>query len=175
MNATKTAAAACISCSAPKAFLPSRWAVSSALKRPPLKSGWTPMQASPLSSADYWIITISGHILYAPIQKGEIKVSRKLPEIKQRKDGYFEQKVTISPNNRKSVYGATKAEVRRNARELIAEALRYDISNVKKMTVSTYMTHWLEDIKSPSWNQAHTTEWSSRWNIRYSLLSVIFR
>ena len=76
-------------------------------------------------------------------------MSRKLPEIKQRKDGYFEQKVTISPNNRKSVYGATKAEVRRKARELIAEALRYDISNVKKMTVSTYMTHWLEDIKKP--------------------------
>ena len=62
-------------------------------------------------------------------------MSRKLPEIKQRKDGYFEQKVTISPNNRKSVYGATKAEVRRKARELIAEAMRYDISNVKKMTV----------------------------------------
>lgn len=76
-------------------------------------------------------------------------MSRKLPEIKQRKDGYFEQKVTISPNNRKSVYGATKAEVRRKARELIAEAMRYDISNVKKMTVSTYMTHWLEDIKKP--------------------------
>lgn len=76
-------------------------------------------------------------------------MSRKLPEIKQRKDGYFEQKVTISPNNRKSVYGATKAEVRRKARELIAEAMRYDISNVKKMTVSTYMTHWLEEVKKP--------------------------
>ena len=83
------------------------------------------------------------------MQKGENPMSRKLPEIKQRKDGYFEQKVTISPNNRKSVYGATKAEVRRKARELIAEAMRYDISNVKKMTVSTYMTHWLEDIKKP--------------------------
>ena len=93
---------------------------------------------------------VSGHIPYVPIQKGEKPMSRKLPEIKQRKDGYFEQKVTISPNNRKSVYGATKAEVRRKARELIAEAMRYDISNVRKMTVSTYMTHWLEDIKNLS-------------------------
>lgn len=107
------------------------------------------MQESPLSSDNRLTIIISEHIFYAPIAKGENPMSRKLPEIKQRKDGYFEQKVTISPNNRKSVYGATKAEVRRKARELIAEAMRYDISNVKKMTVSTYMTHWLEDIKKP--------------------------
>lgn len=76
-------------------------------------------------------------------------MSRKLPEIKQRKDGYFEQKITIAPNVRKSVYGATKAEVRKKAKELLAEATRYDISNVKKMTVSTYMTHWLEEVKKP--------------------------
>lgn len=76
-------------------------------------------------------------------------MSRKLPEIKQRKDGYFEQKITIAPNVRKSVYGATKAEVRKKAKELLAEATRYDISNVKKMTVSTYMSHWLEDVKKP--------------------------
>lgn len=76
-------------------------------------------------------------------------MSRKLPEIKQRKDGYFEQKITIAPNVRKSVYGATKAEVRKKAKELLAEATRYDISNVKKMTVSTYMSHWLEEVKKP--------------------------
>ena len=62
-------------------------------------------------------------------------MSRKLPEIKQRKDGYYEQKITVSTNVRKSVYGATPTEVRRKARELIAEAARYDISNVKKMTL----------------------------------------
>ena len=103
------------------------------------------MQASHLSSAD----KISGHSTYAPIQKGENAMSRKLPEIKRRKDGYYEQKITVSTNVRRSVYGATPTEVRRKAKELIAEAARYDISNVKKMTLEAYMTHWLEDIKKP--------------------------
>ena len=76
-------------------------------------------------------------------------MSRKLPEIKKRKDGYYEQKITVSTNVRKSVYGATPTEVRRKAKELIAEAARYDISNVKKMTLETYMTHWLEEVKKP--------------------------
>lgn len=79
----------------------------------------------------------------------ENPMSRKLPEIKKRKDGYYEQKITVSTNVRRSVYGATPTEVRRKAKELIAEAARYDISNVKKMTVSTYMTHWLEEVKKP--------------------------
>lgn len=47
------------------------------------------------------------------------------------------------------MYGATKADVRKKAKELLAEATRYDISNVKKMTVSTYMSHWLEEVKKP--------------------------
>jgi len=76
-------------------------------------------------------------------------MSRKLPEIKKRKDGYFEQKITISPNVRKSVYGTTPAEVRRKAKELLADSMRYDISNVKKMTLEKYMTHWLEEMKKP--------------------------
>lgn len=76
-------------------------------------------------------------------------MAQKLPEIKQRKDGYFEVKITVSPNVRKSVYGATKAEVRKKARELREEAVRFDISNVRKMTVSTYMTYWLTQVKKP--------------------------
>ena len=76
-------------------------------------------------------------------------MSRKLPEIKKRKDGYYEQKITVSTNVRRSVYGATPTEVRRKAKELIAEAARYDISNVKKMTLEAYMTHWLEEVKKP--------------------------
>lgn len=76
-------------------------------------------------------------------------MSRKLPEIKKHKDGYYEQKITVSTNVRKSVYGATPTEVRRKAKELIAEAARYDISNVKKMTLEAYMTHWLEEVKKP--------------------------
>lgn len=76
-------------------------------------------------------------------------MAQKLPEIKQRKDGYFEVKITVSPNVRKSVYGATKAEVRKKAKELREEAVRFDISNVKKMTVSSYMTNWLTQVKKP--------------------------
>lgn len=76
-------------------------------------------------------------------------MAQKLPEIKQRKDGYFEVKITVSPNVRKSVYGATKAEVRKKAKELREEAVRFDISNVRKMTVSTYMTYWLTQVKKP--------------------------
>lgn len=79
----------------------------------------------------------------------ENPMSRKLPEIKKHKDGYYEQKITVSTNVRKSVYGATPTEVRRKAKELIAEAARYDISNVKKMTLEAYMTHWLEEVKKP--------------------------
>ena len=76
-------------------------------------------------------------------------MAQKLPEIKKRRDGYYEMKITVSTNVRKSVYGATTTEVRRRARELRDEAARFDISNVKKMTVESYMTHWLEDVKKP--------------------------
>lgn len=76
-------------------------------------------------------------------------MAQKLPEIKKRKDGYYEMKITVSPYIRKSVYGTSPAEVRRKAKELREEAIRYDISNVKKMTVSTYMTYWLTEIKKP--------------------------
>lgn len=76
-------------------------------------------------------------------------MAQKLPEIKKRRNGYYEMKITVSTNVRKSVYGATPTEVRRKARELRDEAARFDISNVKKMTVESYMTHWLEDVKKP--------------------------
>ena len=76
-------------------------------------------------------------------------MAQKLPEIKKRRDGYYEMKITVSTNVRKSVYGATPTEVRRKARELRDEAARFDISNVKKMTVESYMTHWLENVKKP--------------------------
>ena len=76
-------------------------------------------------------------------------MAQKLPEIKQRKDGYFEVKITVAPNVRESVYGATKADVRKKARELREEAVRFDISNIRKMTVSSYMTNWLTEVKKP--------------------------
>ncbi|MBQ7008268.1 MAG: tyrosine-type recombinase/integrase, partial [Ruminococcus sp.] len=76
-------------------------------------------------------------------------MAQKLPEIKKRKDGYYEMKVTVAPYVRKSIYGDTPAEVRRKAKELLIEATRFDISNVKKMTVATYMTYWLMEVKKP--------------------------
>lgn len=48
----------------------------------------------------------------------ENPMSRKLPEIKKRKDGYYEQKITVSTNVRRSVYGATPTKVRRKTRSL---------------------------------------------------------
>ena len=76
-------------------------------------------------------------------------MAQRLPEIKKRKDGYYEMKVTVAPYVRKSIYGDTPAEVRRKAKELLIEATRFDISNVKKMTVATYMTYWLMEVKKP--------------------------
>ncbi|MBR6669809.1 MAG: hypothetical protein IKL31_03565, partial [Ruminococcus sp.] len=79
----------------------------------------------------------------------EFFMAQRLPEIKKRKDGYYEMKVTVAPYVRKSIYGDTPAEVRRKAKELLIEATRFDISNVKKMTVATYMTYWLMEVKKP--------------------------
>lgn len=63
-------------------------------------------------------------------------MAKKLPEIKKRSDGSYEIKITVAPNVRKSVYGKTEAEVRRKAKQLREEAIRFDLSNVKKMTVA---------------------------------------
>ena len=66
-----------------------------------------------------------------------------------RKDGLYEIKVTVSNNKRVTVYGKTEAEARRKAKEKREEGAKYDLSNVKRMTVQTYMTHWLETVKKP--------------------------
>lgn len=62
----------------------------------------------------------------------------------KRKDGRFEARVTISKYNRKSVYGDTEAEARKKARQLEKNALKYDLSNISKMTVEDYLSYWLE-------------------------------
>ena len=76
-------------------------------------------------------------------------MARKLPEIKLRDNGYYEMKITIAPNVRKSVYGKTETEVRRKAKQLREEAVRFDITNISKMTVESYMRRWLADVKQP--------------------------
>ena len=55
-------------------------------------------------------------------------MAKKLPDIKKRDNGYFEMKITVAPNVRKSVYGKSETEVRRKAKQLREEAARYDIS-----------------------------------------------
>lgn len=74
-------------------------------------------------------------------------MARKLPEIKKRSDGYYEMKITVSTGVRKSVYGKTEAEVRKKAKLLRENAARFDISNISKQTVKTYMTNWLTTVK----------------------------
>lgn len=68
----------------------------------------------------------------------------------KRKDGLFEIKVTVATNKRVAVYGRTEAEAKRKAKELIEESIKFSMENVKKLTVETYMTHWLETVKKPS-------------------------
>ncbi len=84
-----------------------------------------------------------------------------------RKDGLYEIKVTVSNNKRVTVYGKTEAEVRRKAKEKREEAAKYDLSNVKRMTVQTYMTHWLETVKKPVLKPASydRVEQSLKWQI----------
>lgn len=76
-------------------------------------------------------------------------MGKRLPEIKQREDGRYEIKVTVGRNKRRSVYGKTEAEVRKKARQLLEEAAKFNLSNISKMTVRTYMTNWLLTVKKP--------------------------
>lgn len=68
----------------------------------------------------------------------------------KRKDGLFEIKVTIGTNKRVAVYGKTEAEAKRKAKERIEESIKFSVENVRKLSVETYMTHWLETVKKPS-------------------------
>lgn len=76
-------------------------------------------------------------------------MGKRLPEIKQREDGRYEIKVTVGRNKRRSVYGKTETEVRKKARQLLEEAAKFNLSNISKMTVRTYMTNWLLTVKKP--------------------------
>lgn len=76
-------------------------------------------------------------------------MGKRLPEIKQREDGRYEIKVTVGRNKRRSVYGKTEAEVRKKARQLLEEAAKFNLSNISKLTVRTYMTNWLLTVKKP--------------------------
>lgn len=64
-------------------------------------------------------------------------------------------------------HGKTEAEVRCKAKEKREEAAKYDLSNVKRMTIQTYMTHWLETVKKPVLKPASydRVEQSLKWQI----------
>lgn len=70
-----------------------------------------------------------------------------MAKITKRSDARFEIKVTVGNGKRLSVYGATEAEARRKAKELRAEAAKFDISNIAKLSVQAYMEHWLYTVK----------------------------
>lgn len=65
----------------------------------------------------------------------------------KRSDKRFEIKVSVGNGKRLSVYGVTEAEARRKAKELRAEAAKFDISNITKLSVRSYMEHWLYTVK----------------------------
>lgn len=65
----------------------------------------------------------------------------------KRSDNRFEIKVSIGGGKRLSAYGSTEAEARRKAKELRAKAAKYDLSNVSKLSVQSYMEHWLYNVK----------------------------
>lgn len=65
----------------------------------------------------------------------------------KRSDNRFEIKVSIGGGKRLSVYGSTEAEARRKAKELRTKAAKYDLANISKLSVQSYMEHWLYSIK----------------------------
>lgn len=67
--------------------------------------------------------------------------------ISKRKDDRFEVKVTLGNGKRQSVYGETEAEAKRKAKELKAESLICDLTDITKLTVQDYMNYWLKDEK----------------------------
>ena len=70
-----------------------------------------------------------------------------MAKMSKRSDDRFEIKVSVGGGKRLSVYGATEAEARKKAKELREQAIRFDMSNVCRMSVSDYMDHWLYTVK----------------------------
>lgn len=70
-----------------------------------------------------------------------------MAKMSKRSDDRFEIKVSVGGGKRLSVYGATEAEARKKAKELREQAIRFDMSNVCRMSVSNYMDHWLYTVK----------------------------
>lgn len=65
----------------------------------------------------------------------------------KRKDKRYEIKVSIGSGKRISVYSSTEVEARRKAKALREEAARYDLSNISKLSVQSYLEHWLYTVK----------------------------
>lgn len=65
----------------------------------------------------------------------------------KRKDKRYEIKVSVGNGKRTSVYGCTEAEARKKAKALREQAAKFDLSNVSKLSVKSYIEHWLYTIK----------------------------
>lgn len=68
-------------------------------------------------------------------------------KLSKRTDNRFEIKVSIGGGKRISVYGSTEAEAKKKAKELKEQAAKFDLSNITKLSVKTYMDHWLYSVK----------------------------
>ena len=72
----------------------------------------------------------------------------------QRADGVWCATITIGydavgKRRRRTVYGPTKEEVRKQLTELHTQALHGGVSQPTQLTVAQYLTRWLEDVARP--------------------------
>lgn len=75
--------------------------------------------------------------------------------IKTRKDGRYEGRVTVN-GIRKSFYGSTKAEVKRNAKEYLTR-VENGFKEAKKIVLNDYIEYWLMEYK---WNKIEPTSFT---------------
>lgn len=91
-----------------------------------------------------------------------------MDNIGKRKDERFEIKISVGGGRRISVYGKTENEAKKKAKKLKEEAMKYDLSNISKLSVKSYMEHWLYTVK------IHTLKPASFDRVEQSLKYQIF-
>ncbi|HEX9412408.1 MAG TPA: hypothetical protein VF916_02805, partial [Ktedonobacterales bacterium] len=67
--------------------------------------------------------------------------------IRQRLDGNWEARVSLSDGQRKSLYGKTRAEVAQKLTAMLRDRDQGPPLVADKQTVAQYLASWLEDIR----------------------------
>ena len=80
--------------------------------------------------------------------------------IRERKDGRYEGRLTVS-GNRKSFYGDTKAEVKRKAREYL-QKVENGYKEPKKVSLNEYMEYWFLTYK---WNKIEPSSYTRLYRV----------